>query len=280
MSNLNPESKRLLALAREARTPSIDDRARVARRLALAVGVSAGAATTVTTAAAVQAAAGSSAAGAHLGAEATAGHAAAGTAKTAAAWGAGKLSIAGVVLLTAAGAYLTFSRAPASPSAQRAEASAKHAKPSAKLAEPSSKLAEPSALILQRVAASEARVEERAQPNATVVETPSPKAPATAESRVRTRRSGSETLPHELELLHQAQVAWRDHAAARALELVEQHRRAYPKSALRTEREALEVLASCEVGKSRQAARLARSLLKRAPDSPSRAAIEESCALE
>jgi hypothetical protein len=273
MSNLNPESKRLLALAREARTPSIDDRARVARRLALAVGVSAGAATTVTTAAAVQAAAGSSAAGAHLGAEATAGHAAAGTAKAAAAWGAGKLSIAGVVLLTAAGAYLTFSRAPASPSAQ-------HAKPSAKLAEPSSKLAEPSALILQRVAASEARVEERAQPNATVVETPSPKAPATAESRVRARRSGSETLPHELELLHRAQVAWRDHAAARALELVEQHRRAYPKSALRTEREALEVLALCEVGKSRQAARLARSLLKRAPDSPSRAAIEESCALE
>jgi hypothetical protein len=256
MSDLDPESRRLLALARRARTPSAADRARVAQRLALAIGVSAG---TTSSPAAVQAAAGSQAAAGCSEAGGSSATAAGGAKVVAAsaAWSASTLGIAGVLLLTAAGAYLTFARPAA-------------VAPSSRVAEPRQTLSQPS------VAATRAPALPLKEPSATVA----PSFPVATHSRLHQHRSGSETLPLELELLHRAQVAWRDHAAAQALELVERHARSYPRSALRTERETIEVLALCELGRSDQASRVARALLKRAPDSPARAAIEESCALE
>jgi hypothetical protein len=84
----------------------------------------------------------------------------------------------------------------------------------------------------------------------------------------------------ELELLHEAQAAWRKGQPEDALEIVKQHRQRYPRTQLRDERETLEVLTLCELGRTRDARRVARTLLNRAPRSPSRAAIEESCALK
>lgn len=84
----------------------------------------------------------------------------------------------------------------------------------------------------------------------------------------------------ELALLHKAQQAWRTggaSGAAHALELAQLHARRYPHSTLRLERDALRLFALCSLGRRSQARPLAAELLKRAPDSPLRTSVEESC---
>jgi hypothetical protein len=107
-----------------------------------------------------------------------------------------------------------------------------------------------------------------------------PPQPATGRTEARRRAAAGPSLPAELELLHRAQSAWRAREAARALAIVDEHRARYPRSALRVEREGLQVLALCELGRKSEAARVARTLLAREPLSPLRAAIEQSCALK
>jgi len=104
--------------------------------------------------------------------------------------------------------------------------------------------------------------------------------PAIGRTEPRRRAAGGPSLAAELELLHRAQSAWRAREAARALSIVDEHRARYPRSALRVEREGLQVLALCELGRKSEAARVARALLAREPLSPLRAAIEQSCALK
>jgi hypothetical protein len=84
-------------------------------------------------------------------------------------------------------------------------------------------------------------------------------------------------LMTELALLHRAQQAWRQGNAARALELAQQHARRYPHSALALERDALRIFALCSLGQRAQARPLAADLLRRAPGSPLRTSVEESC---
>ena len=67
---------------------------------------------------------------------------------------------------------------------------------------------------------------------------------------------------------------------ARRARLLTAHRARYPRSALRSEREGLQVLSLCELGRTTEAARVGRRLLERSPKSPLRAAIEQSCALK
>jgi hypothetical protein len=99
-------------------------------------------------------------------------------------------------------------------------------------------------------------------------------------AKTRPRHADGEALDAELSLLHAAQSAWRSGNAAQALTLVAQHRSRHPRSALALERDALRVLALCDLGRRREAAKLARAWLARAPGSPLRAAIEGSCAIQ
>jgi len=86
------------------------------------------------------------------------------------------------------------------------------------------------------------------------------------------------TLPEELDLLHEAQAAWRGGRAGSALELLARHRATYPRSELTPERDALTVLCLCATGRTAEAQKLARRFLKNAHGSPLRASVEESCA--
>jgi hypothetical protein len=223
MSELDPEARRILYLARTARTPSAEDQARVARRFALAAGISAGATLVASSAKA---------------------------AKTASILGPLKLWLTGGALLGAAvGGYLTL-HAP-QPRAAASKAQATVAPAPARQPEPPARAA-----------------------------SPAPAAPAAATPAIARRQQLQATLPAELELLHEAQAAWRSRSPGRALELLASHRQRYPRSQLRSERDTLEVLAGCELGHTLRATRLARKLLAREPHCPARAAIEQSCGIE
>jgi hypothetical protein len=84
----------------------------------------------------------------------------------------------------------------------------------------------------------------------------------------------------EVGLLHRAQAAWRAQDAATALALLDEHRTRYPHSQLAPERDALQALSLCDLGKRDEGRRLARSVIARAPHSPLRASLEQSCALK
>lgn len=86
-----------------------------------------------------------------------------------------------------------------------------------------------------------------------------------------------ETLAAELDLLHDAQSKWRNRDANGALALLAEHRKRYPRSELRLEREALRVLCLCAAGRPAEAKEVASRTFKNAPKSPLRASVEASC---
>ena len=239
MMELDPQSHRILDLARTARTPSPEDKARVERRFALALGLTASAA--------------SAAASAQTASSLTAGKSVASAVVLK--WWAG-----GGALLAAAFAGYTVLSGPTAPS------------PAVPAELPVSAVTTPAApntsqVDLQPAAAADVTGDGQAEP-------------ASRRTEPRRRAAAGPSLAAELELLHRAQSAWRAREAARALSIVDEHRARYPRSALRVEREALQVLALCELGRRSEAARVARALLAREPLSPLRAAIEQSCALK
>jgi hypothetical protein len=238
MMELDAESRRILELARGARTPSEEDKARVEHRVAMALGLSAAAASLAPVA-----------------------HAASGAGAAKAATGVVALKwwLGGSALLVAAAAsYLSLS-SHAPQTVQRAP------KPEAHAAAPTSvpTVADPVAPLT----AVPAQVEPSQEPAARHFEH-------------RRRNPHGDSLAAELDLLHRAQGAWRAREAGSALSLLEEHRARYPHSALGLERDALQVLTLCELSRKDDAARLARSVLARAPRSPLRASLEQSCALK
>ena len=240
MMELDPESRRILDLARSARTPSAADKARVERRFTLALGLSAGSAS------------------------------AAASAQTASHLTASKSAASAVVLKWWAGSGAVLAAAVASYAALGPTAAPRP-------------VATPPAAAAQ-IANVPAQTTLAAQPQPTAAEpvVSAREQPAPAARQVESRRAAEPrpSLAAELELLHRAQAAWRAREAARALAIVDEHRTRYPRSELRLEREALQVLALCELGRKRDAARVARALLTRDPNSPLRASIEQSCALK
>jgi len=247
---IDPESRRVLELARAARTPSQANKAAVERRLATALGVWAGA-------------------GAATAAAASGGNV-----------GAGKLAVAGglkwwlgsVALLGAGATYVALSVMPARPDAGVAQKRV----PAAAIAS-----SQPASVTVSAQAAGETAA------LGVAVEQPDPRQARSARpalSRVlarseRTRAAARTAQASELDLLHRAQAAWRAGQARSALGLLDQHRARFPRSALRVERDALRALSLCELGRGREAAQLARQVLAREPHSPLRAALEQSCAL-
>jgi hypothetical protein len=238
--DLDPEARRILSLARAARTPSAADKARIERRLGIGAGVLAGTVTTL-----------------------AAGHAAAnGTLGKVAALGALKWWLGGSAVVVAVASYAAVQLTPA----PRGEglASARGARHVA--VAPQEPVAEPEVV--------------EAAPEA--VEAPPESVREVAPQRVHRKKhhARSEAVHgNEVDLLHQAQVAWRNGQAHGALELVREHERRFPASSLSLERDTLAVLTLCELGRKEQAARIARDLLARAPSSPLRSSVEQSCAL-
>jgi hypothetical protein len=246
---IDPESRRVLDLARAARTPSEANKAAVERRLATALGVWAGAS------AATAAAASSSTLGASkLGAS-----------KLAAA-GALKWWLGGVALLCAGATYVALSAAPARHDAGVVQKRVPAAAIETASAQPAPAVAKRAPIPAEQTPAPEAR---SARP-----------VPARALARNERPRAAADTAKAgELDLLHRAQAAWRAGQPRNALGLLDQHRARFPRSALRVERDALRALTLCELGRGSEARTLARQVLAREPRSPLRAALEQSCAL-
>lgn len=237
---LDPFAQRLLEITREARTPSERDKQRVERALSVSLGLAA------------SAAAGSASGAALSGASAVA---------------AAKGSAAGVVALKWLGAvavtasaltagYLAF--APAEPALVNPQAPVEMAAPRA-LEPPRSP--EPAPVVESEPAPEVPRAEPRTERRSAAEKNKKP-----------------ETLAEELDLLHDAQAKWRNRDAAGALALIAQHKQRYPRSALAPEREALRVFSLCAAGRVDEARAVARRAFAKAPRSPLRTAVEESCA--
>jgi hypothetical protein len=238
--DLDRDARRILDLASDARAPGADDKARVEKKLGALLGV--GVVASAAPAASTQAA---------QTASTTAGAAKA-TGATALKWW-----ISSAVIASAVTGYVVLSNEPAP--------AAKPVKAPAMLAPPPPITEEPAAPI-----------EEAGQ--AALPELPAPEKLARS-SAARKHDPGS-TLSQEIELLHRAQAAWRAHDAKQAMTLIDEHRERFPRSDLRLERDGLRVLTLCELGRKSEATALAEKLLERAPRSPLRATIEESCALK
>jgi len=241
MTDLDPEARRILALARSARTPTAADK----RRVALSLGV-------------MTAASGLTVAHAAETASAV---------KSGSMLASVKLWIGGgALVLATAGGFVALSKP--QPTASKATPAASTAAPAAAPVTEA-----PSAPLVTELAAVDPA---RSVPGRSVL--PPRATRAAANGRAASSRKAADTLAQELDLLHRAQSAWRGREPAEALSLLDEHASKYPRSELRLERGALKVLTLCELGRERAASRLARALLRRAPNSPARAAIEESCA--
>jgi hypothetical protein len=243
--DLDRDARRILDLASDAHAPAAQDKARMERKLAAVLG---GGALAITGTAAT----GTATAGAAASAPAAGGGASTAVSGAKAASSAAlKWWISAGVVAAAVTGYIGLSSPTSAPVAKpRAPAPLVVAPP------PAPATAEP---LPANVPASE----------------PVP----AARNRV-PRKQPAATLSEELELLHRAQTAWRAREASAALRLLDEHHSRFPRSQLRLERDGLRVLTLCELGQKAQAAALAKKLLERAPRSPLRTTIEESCALK
>jgi len=226
---MNPDARRIIQLARQARTPSADDKRRV--RAAIALGVAATAVTVPTAAAAGASAKLAGAAGVFTGLR-------------------GIVSVAVIASTSVgAGAYL-WTHA----SRRSADVSVVSSPPPVEVAPPPITVSE-----------------------STNTPPISPERPA--ETPARPRMAPQDPLAAELTLLHAAKQAWQDGKPQMALDLAQKHAQLYPRSQLASERDALKVFALCGLGRTSDARDLASTLLSRAPGSPFRASLEQSCAM-
>ena len=85
-------------------------------------------------------------------------------------------------------------------------------------------------------------------------------------------------LGQELALLREAQVAARSGDAPRALALLEEHARKFPKGALREERTAAHIAALCDLRRVDDAREEAERFLAESPRSPYAGRVRDSCA--
>ena len=239
---LDPFAQRLLEITREARTPSERDKQRVERALAVSLGL------------ASATAAGSASGAALFGASG-------GATATGFATGLVALKWLGAVAVTASAltaGYLAF--VPAEPAPVAPPAPVQQVAPRA--VEPAPAPAPAPAPVVESEPAPEAPVVGRREARRSAPE----------------KAKKPETLAEELDLLHDAQAKWRNRDAAGALELIAQHKQRYPRSALAPEREALRVFSLCAAGRVDEARAVARRSFVKAPRSPLRTAVEESCA--
>jgi hypothetical protein len=249
MSDLNPDARRLVDLARRHRTPGEDAKLRIAERLAvpLAASLAAGAAAS----AAKAAAAAEMAAGAKAGATL---------------FGSLGFKIAAVLVLSAAVTTLAVSQLSSGPSTAMSPRPA----PAARAPEPARFFpAAPSA------DATEADGSRDLAPPILPSALPPAKSPSVAPTRA---AEPAHELAQEAALLHEAQAAWRAGQSAQALSLANQHAQRFPHSQLGNERDVLRVLSLCKLGQTQAARQVGAHLLKSAKGSPWYQSVADSCA--
>lgn len=100
--------------------------------------------------------------------------------------------------------------------------------------------------------------------------TPKPKRP-------RTKKPADATLHAEMALLRPAQQALKSGNHRRALQLLDDHARSFPGSALAEERTLARIEALCGLGRGVEARKAAASFGRRFPGSPYRAKAERAC---
>lgn len=239
MTDLSPESKALIELARADDEPTAADRARVRRALgaSLATGIAASSATSFAAGAGAKAAA----------AGATAGLA--GTLKIAMWVGIGMALGAAT---TGAVVFATHDKTP-----DRALAPRVSAREPVMAVVPSREEPAPEGTAIGMATIP---LEVSAKSASTKTPPPSPS-----------------SLTAEMRLLETARAALSSGDARRALTLIEQHERDYPTGALVEERRASKVFALCELGRRSEAARAASEFLRTAPTSPLRGRVLDSC---
>jgi hypothetical protein len=238
MTDLSPESKALVELARGDDEPSPVDRARVRRALgaSLATGLA------VTSTASLAAGAGLKAAGTSAGL--------AGTLKVAMWVGVG-MAVGALSTTTA----LVALRAPNADTAP-APRSAPQTAPAV--------TADPPADEAPAIAPTDTAtipLEVSSKPSGSRPPQPSPS-----------------SLAAEMRLLETARAALSGGDARRALTLIQEHEREFPGGSLSEERRASKVFALCELGRRGEAARAAAEFLRTAPASPLRGRVLDSCA--
>ncbi|HEY6078995.1 MAG TPA: hypothetical protein VIW29_09345 [Polyangiaceae bacterium] len=240
--DLNSDARRLVDLAREARTPGEADKLRIAERLALPL-----------------------AAGAAVGGAVSAAKAAAGANATGGALFAGwSAKVAAVVALGAAAGALMVSQRSSEPAARPASSLSAPVKPRPHQVEPPAAVATPLAAPSQEPAPSDAAPSEPPTHSKPSAQSPGP----------------AHELAEEAALLHRAQAAWRAGQSAQALELANQHAQRFPRSQLGNERDVLRVLSLCKLGQARAAKQIGARLLQKAKGSPWYQSVAESCAGE
>jgi hypothetical protein len=249
---IDPESQRVLELARSARTPSQANKAAVERRLAAALGLWAGA-------------------GAATAAAASTGKA-----------GASKLALSGALNWWLAGAVVVGAGAASYAVVSSGDVLQKRV-PAARIEHASAPPVHDAQPSDQPGPLSAGRQQKQVEPEAAaaVVARRAPEPHVRTAARGEHARAKSPAAQAgELDLLHRAQTAWRAGQARAAIALLDRHRARFPRSALRSEGDALRALSLCELGRRAEAAQLARRVIAREPQSPLRAALEQSCALK
>lgn len=250
MNDLSPEARTLVDRARDGDDPSLDDRRRVWQ--AIGASVAAGAAMGATTS---------------VAAASTKATAAAVGGTTSAAVSLGKIATwVGVGLVAGVGTMGTAMWV----------SHAKEQMPEVAAPRLSAQSTRPVASVIAK--------DERAPDVAPIVVPEAPtkgrrvvEAPAAA-ARAAAGPTPASSLSAETALLESARAALGRGDASTALALLEDHEREFPSGALVEERLASEVFALCGLGRRADAARVAADLLQRAPGSPLRARVLESCA--
>jgi hypothetical protein len=239
MTDLSPESKALIELARGDDEPNAVDRARVRRALGASLATGLG----VSSATSLAAGATAKAAGASAGL--------AGTLKIAMWVGVG-MAFGALTTTTA----LVALRGPASEPTSVARPAPREASPMIKADPP----------------VEEARA---AEPTDT---TTIPLEVTSKPTTLRPPQPSPSSLAAEMRLLETARAALSGGDARRALTLIQEHEREFPTGSLSEERRASKVFALCELGRRAEAARAAAEFLRTAPASPLRGRVLDSCA--
>jgi len=238
MTELSPESKALVELARDDDEPSAVDRARVRRALgaSLATGLAMSSATSLA------AGAGLKAAGASAGL--------AGTMKIAMWVGVG-MAVGALTTTTA----IVALRGPAADTS----------------------VARPTPRVANTVIEADPPVKETPAASPTDTTT-IPLEVTSKPTALRTPQPSPSSLTAEMRLLETARAALSGGDARRALTLIQEHEREFPSGSLSEERRASKVFALCELGRRAEAARAAAEFLRTAPASPLRGRVLDSCA--
>lgn len=252
MNGLGAESGALLEAAREAEEPTLADRERVRRAIASRLVAGAAGLGVVTTA--------KSAVTAALVPGST-------TKAVVAALLVGAVGVGAVWKATRPGALAPLATLAASPSWAGASSAAAHETSPARA--PGDTTQAPGVSSPLPVATTSHAPAIGPHPSLRAVSAPGPGAPL--------HRPPSADVAAEVRLLGEAHAAMRSGDEARAMALLDEHARRYPRGALGEEREAARIAALCALGRTSDARDAADAFLRSAPQSPLAGPVRASC---